>query len=92
MDIDDLAGSASVASIVSTDPACSPVKEADAWTETLYKYIPFKNVSDGPTQWDTVPAPAGTHKDYVVKGKLVDYVSWCRTLVDIQPWYALHIG
>jgi hypothetical protein len=66
------AGSASAAT--STDPACSPVKGTAAWTETLYKYVPFKNVSDGPTQWDTVPAPAGTHKNYVVKGKTVDYV------------------
>lgn len=68
------AGSASAATIVSTDPACSPVKEVAAWTETLYKYVPSKNQSDGPTQWDTVPAAAGTHKTWIVKGKTVDYV------------------
>ena len=68
------AGSASAATIVSTDPACSPVKEAAAWTETLYKYVPFKNVSDGPTQWDNVFAAVGTHKTWTVKGKSVDYV------------------
>src|SRR4051794_22798933 len=67
------AGSASAATIVSTDPACSPVKDAAARSETFYKYVPVKS-SDGPTQWDTVPAPAGTPKTWIVKGKLVEYV------------------
>ncbi len=31
------AGSASADTILSTDPACSPVKEAAAYTETFYK-------------------------------------------------------
>jgi hypothetical protein len=66
------AGSASAATI-STDPACSPVKDVAAWNETLYKYVPVKS-SDGPTQWDTKDAPAGTHKTWTVKGKDVDYV------------------
>jgi hypothetical protein len=66
------AGPASAA--ISTDPACVPVKGAAAWTETLYKYVPFKSVSDGPTQWDTVSASAGTHKTWTVKGNSVDYV------------------
>ncbi len=79
------AGSASAATIVSTDPACSPVKEAAAWTETLYKYVPFKNVSDGPTQWDTVSAPVGTHKTWVVKGKDVDYVRDAKTSTVPHP-------
>jgi len=67
-----VAGSAS-ADTVSSDPTCVPVKHVDGWTETLYKYSPVKS-SDGPTQWDSVNASAGTHKTYVVKGKNVDYM------------------
>ena len=67
-----LAGSANAA--VSSDSNCVPVKPVAAYTETLYKYVPFKNVSDGPTQWATENAPAGTHKTWDVKGKTVDYV------------------
>ena len=69
-----VAATAANAEVVSNDPTCVPVKHVDAYTDTLYKYVPFKNLSDGPTQWDTESAPAGTHKNYVVKGKTVDYV------------------
>src|SRR4051812_14444216 len=67
-----VAGAASADSVPS-DPTCVPVKHVDAWTETLYKSSPVKT-SDGPTQWPTENAPAGTHKTYVVKGKNVDYM------------------
>jgi len=73
------AGSASAASIVSTDPACSPVKEVPASTETLYKYVPAHKVSDGPTQWDNVRVPVATPKTWIVKGKPVDYISDGKT-------------
>ena len=69
-----VAATAANAEVVSSDPTCVPVKHVDAYTETLYKYVPAKNVSDGPTQWATVNAPAGSPKTYVVKGKSVDYV------------------
>ena len=71
-----LAGPASADTILSTDPTCSPVKEAAAYTETFYKYKPAVN-GTGPTYWATkgenVNAPAGAHKlfngiDYVRDG------------------------
>ena len=58
----------------STAADCVPVTEVVGYTETLYKYTPAGKTSDGPTQWDEVDAPAGTHKTWTVKGKPVDYV------------------
>jgi hypothetical protein len=73
------AATAANAEVVSSASDCVPVKHVNAWTETLYKYVPFKNVSDGPTQWDTVFAKVGTHKTWTVKGKPVEYVRDSKT-------------
>ena len=67
-----LAATAANADGASSPSGCVPVKAVPAWTETLYKYSPVKS-SDGPTQWATENAAAGTHKTWVVKGKNVDY-------------------
>jgi hypothetical protein len=66
------AATAAHADTVSSASDCVPVKAVPAWTETLYKYSPIKT-SEGPTQWDTKDAPAGTPKTWVVKGKNVNY-------------------
>ena len=68
-----VAATAANAEVVSSDSTCVPVKAVAASTETLYKYVPVK-INAGPTQWDTVNAPAGTHKSWLVKGTNVDYV------------------
>ena len=61
------AGSASAATIVSTDPACSPVKEAPAVTHIEYKYVPVKS-GTGSTHWATT----GSLLSIKVNG--IDYV------------------
>ena len=73
------ATTAAHADTVSTDPTCVPVKHVDAYTETLYKYVPAGKVSDGPTQWDNVKVDAGFKKDFLVKGKTVHYISDGKT-------------
>ena len=55
-----------------TTTTVTPVAGQPATTKTVYKYSPVKT-SDGPTQWATENAPAGTHTTFVVKGKTVDY-------------------